>query len=130
MKKDFDLWNSKKKKIDGTERTAFHWKEREVRWCVLGLNIGDEENGKTPDYLRPVVILKKFSKRACLVVSLTTTQKEGKYYFYLGKINNQDSTAILSQIRFIDSMRLSDYMGVISKKQFPLLKEAVIKICF
>lgn len=40
MKKDFDSWNDIKKNLDGKAKDML-FKEREVWWCNLGLNIGD-----------------------------------------------------------------------------------------
>ena len=45
MEKDFDNWNIQKKRAQAIkERPMF--KEREVWWCTLGVNIGDEQDGK------------------------------------------------------------------------------------
>jgi mRNA-degrading endonuclease toxin of MazEF toxin-antitoxin module len=130
MEKDFDAWNERKKNIDGKNTPEFRWKEKEVRWCELGLNIGDEENGKDSHYVRPVVILKKFSNRSCLVVALTTKRKSGKYYLYLGEINNEHSTAIISQIRFVDARRLLEYVATLSDEKFLTLSNEIVRVCF
>jgi hypothetical protein len=44
MQKDFDKWNETKKKIHDRINTPF-FNEREVWWCVLGRNIGVEQDG-------------------------------------------------------------------------------------
>lgn len=46
MQKDFDQWNSEKKglEISGPESLQFH--EREIWWCSIGINLGDEHDGK------------------------------------------------------------------------------------
>jgi len=82
-------WYKKKKNIQRKNRVFFN--EREIWWCYLGLNIGDEQNGGK-NFSRPVVILKKFNKNLTIVVPLTKNNKKGKYYFYLNKI---DKTAII-----------------------------------
>ena len=56
--KDFDSWNRIKKKTHGSSRVKYP-KEGSVWWCKLGLNIGDEEDGKGDYFERPVLILKK-----------------------------------------------------------------------
>ncbi len=63
MQKDFDKWNEKKKKLDVRviEETLF-FKEAEVWWIHIGLNIGFETNGKGEEFTRPVLILKKYNK--------------------------------------------------------------------
>lgn len=39
--KDFDGWNEKKKKI-GEDVCNIYFKEREIWWCSIGINIGYE----------------------------------------------------------------------------------------
>ena len=52
------------------------------------------------------MIIRGFSKNIFLGLALTGKKREGKFYFYLGKIEGRDSSAILSQLRLIDSKRL------------------------
>ncbi|MEK7104887.1 MAG: hypothetical protein AAB868_02505 [Patescibacteria group bacterium] len=40
MEKDFDNWNKRKKEINSEEPNFYH--EKEIRWCSLGINIGNE----------------------------------------------------------------------------------------
>jgi mRNA interferase MazF len=58
MQKDFDKWNEQKKELDKKQKDML-FKEREIWWCNLGLNIGDEENGKGEKSTRPILIIKK-----------------------------------------------------------------------
>lgn len=105
MKKDFDNWNKKKKTIDSTDSAIiapFH--EREIWWCSIGLNVGDEQDGKNELFERPVLVIKKFNRGLAWVLPLSSKQKEGIYYF---KINHEgkDFTVILSQLRLISTKR-------------------------
>ncbi len=90
--------------------------ENEIWYCHLGMNIGNEEMGKddTQEYLRPLLILKKFSNHMCLVVPLTSTIKEAPYS-YTFTFRDKRSAAMLTQIRSIDAQRLHTYMGIIPK---------------
>lgn len=127
--KDFDNWNIQKKQINDTDpRVFFH--SREVWWCTLGINVGFEQDGKNQQYSRPVVILKTYSTNAALVVPLTSKDKKGTYYFDIGKINNRDAKAVLSQIRFIDKRRLIKKFDVVNKEIFEKLQSAIIQINF
>ena len=45
MPKDFDQWNIKKKKHDTSKRYLF-FKEGEIWWCSLGVNVCEEVYGK------------------------------------------------------------------------------------
>lgn len=103
MEKDFDNWNREKKKINRYDGPVlFH--EREIWWCSIGLNVGDEQDGKNDLFERPVLVVKKFNKGLALVVPLSSQEKTGPYYF---KISHDDKnfTIILSQVRLISTKR-------------------------
>lgn len=119
----FDYYNWNKQKIDivrNKNRLFFH--EREVWFTSLGLNIGFEQDGKGNNFLRPVLVIKRFSQEVLWCIPLTKRQKEGKYYFSF-ILNNKISVAILSQIRLIDSKRLQYKIGDIEKSDFFKIKE-------
>jgi mRNA-degrading endonuclease toxin of MazEF toxin-antitoxin module len=86
IEKDFDGWNQRKIAINTI--TPNFYREREVRWCSLGVNIGFEQDGTSKTYRRPVLIIKGFSRNACLVVPLTTSQKKNPYHFEIGEIKS------------------------------------------
>ena len=45
--KNFDKWNELKKKLHISEKAKdFYFREREIWWCSLGVNIGFEQDGK------------------------------------------------------------------------------------
>ena len=100
--KEFQKWNERKIILHEASRRPF-FAEGDVWYCMLGENIGDEENGKGNIFLRPVVVLKKFNSRVFWGVPLTRTTKHGLFYF---PIENIGSVAILSQIRLLDAKRL------------------------
>jgi len=129
MIKDFDKWNEKKKKLHhyGAER-FYH--EREIWWVSLGVNIGNEQDGTGKNFDRPVVVLRGFNKNTFLGLALTGKKKKGIYYFYLGKIEERDSTAVLSQMRLIDTKRLVRKVGTLDADLFVKLKVAVKKMLF
>jgi len=77
--KEFDAWNENKKKI--SEKTQPYFSEREVRWIVIGINIGFEIDDKGKDYTRPAFILTKISRYTCLITPLTTTLRNDQRYF-------------------------------------------------
>jgi mRNA interferase MazF len=129
MEKDFDRWNTKKKAVNDSTGTAlFH--EREVWWCVLGANIGFEQDGGKGDFARPVVILKKFNLDACLIVPLTARSKKGKYYLPIGRIGQRDAVAVLSQVRFIDRKRLTNKICMLDEDVYRSLATAVVSASF
>lgn len=125
MQKDFDGWNEQKKKTNASEDYLPLYYEREVRWCRLGVNIGFEQDGTGKGYSRPVVILKGFSRHVCLVIPLTTSTKKNKYHVAVGKIEDIEAVAIISQLRLIDSRRLDQHIGVVDKETFKGMRKAV-----
>lgn len=58
MQKDFDNWNKEKKNIN-TRKELIFYRQREIWWCALGINIGFEQDGSDIEYRRPVLILTK-----------------------------------------------------------------------
>jgi hypothetical protein len=56
------------------------FKEREVWWCSIGLNVGDEEFGKGVQFARPVLVFKKLSANLFLGLPLSGQPKEGGWY--------------------------------------------------
>jgi mRNA-degrading endonuclease toxin of MazEF toxin-antitoxin module len=127
IEKDYSLWHETKTKIQNEKnRPYFH--DREIWFCSLGLNIGSEQDGKGEEYLRPVVVLKKFNNQVCLVVPLTKNHKKGIHYFSFSYIENLISTAIISQIRLVDSKRLEYKSGNMSENDFSLLKQKLTQL--
>jgi mRNA interferase MazF len=123
MSKDFDAWVAQKKEINAQESGRLY-KAREVWWCVLGVNVGYEQDGTSESRARPVVILKAFSAHVCVIIPLSTTPKRGKYYFEVGEIDGQQAVAILSQIRLIDTRRLENKICVLEVDLFERIRKA------
>ena len=128
--KDFDQWNNIKKETHKRITDDVYFKEREVWWVRLGVNIGFEQDGTGEQYARPVVVIKKYNPEVFLIVPLSTTGKRGKYYFSIGNIDGKEAVAILSQIRLIDAHRLVKHIGIIEKRLFSSLVNAVVEVNF
>jgi mRNA interferase MazF len=56
------------------------FQEREVWWCNIGVNIGDEEDGKSEFFSRPVLIIHKFNKKVFWGIPLTAQVKDNPNY--------------------------------------------------
>ncbi len=125
-KKDFDRWNIQKKITDNTEnKNTFH--EREIWFIKVGENVGFEQNGRGEEFLRPVIVYKKFSKNVFLGIPLTKSIKEGKFYSSFD-FQGKKSNAILSQIRLFDSKRLKYKIGKMSVGDYSRVKEKLIEL--
>ncbi|MFA6297030.1 MAG: type II toxin-antitoxin system PemK/MazF family toxin [Candidatus Paceibacterota bacterium] len=116
--KDFKEWGEKKTSVEKIEhRPFFH--EKEIWVCHLGLNIGFEQDGKGEDFVRPIVIIKKFNNQIFWGIPLTkSVKRESPYYFNFSFTPEILSSAILSQIKLTDSKRLGRMIGRISQKDF------------
>lgn len=125
MEKDFDKWNEIKKRTDAHEEYLPLYNEREIRWCRLGVNIGFEQDGTGREFSRPVLILRGFSRRVCLVVPLTTSIKKNKYYVSVGNVDGKKATVIISQVRLIDTRRLDQHIATLDKRLFERIRKAV-----
>ncbi len=125
MTKDFGRWHTKKFGIhNGTDRRVY-FNEREIWWCMLGVNIGYEQDGKGDDFMRPIIVLKQFNKEVFWALPLTTQPKVGKYYFPVDLGDGRARQAILSQLRLVDAKRLKKKLGVLSEQQFQELRKAI-----
>ena len=124
MKKDFDSWNEQKKKLNDREDILLYH-ERDIRWCQLGINVGFEQDGTGAQRARPVLILKAFSREVCLAVPLTTSKKRNPYHISIGEVAGRDEAVIISQLRLIDTKRLDQKIGFLSKDTFNQIRKAV-----
>src|SRR3989344_4148998 len=129
MEKDFDNWNTEKKVLHGKGMAVFYH-EREIWWCSLGVNVGYEQDGTGKQYDRPVIIIRGFSPHSCIIVPPTGKKKEGKYYHYLGAIEGRDATAVLPQVKNIDTRRLLRKIGTLPEEQFVILVGNLQKLLF
>lgn len=121
--KDYKIWTPIKVKIHNNEsvRPGFH--EREIWYCHLGENVGFEQDGKGDDFLRPIIILRKFNNEIFWAIPLTSVIKKSKYYFAITLEEGKKSSAILSQIRLIDAKRLSHKIDNVDLAEFEELKK-------
>lgn len=125
--KNFQKWHDKKSDLHENQ-IRLHFHEREVWSSAIGANIGFEQDGKGDEYLRPVLVLKKFNNETLWALFLTKKTKTGKYYFEFKSKDYDMSTANLSQLRLIDSKRLKYRVGSISEADFTELKKRIIAL--
>jgi len=117
----YDIWNEIKKALS-QENKILHFNQKEIFMTYVGKNIGFEQNGdKKQNFLRPVLVYKKFSKNLFLGIPLTTTQRDGKFYHSFIFKEDKISTALLSQIKLVDSKRCKYRMGQIKDEDFKKL---------
>ncbi len=125
MLKNFDNWNSEKKKLElsGHETLSFH--EREIWWSSIGVNLGDEQDGKNELFERPILVIKKFNNKLAWVLPMSTKAKEGIYYHQL-RYDNRTFSVILSQLRLVSVKRFRRFVRKISPHQFAAIRNRLI----
>ena|SRR3989344_7736091 len=127
MHKDFGKWHRQKEVLHGrTDMEQIFFREREVWWCALGVNIGFEQDGKGEEFRRPILILKKFNQFVILAIPLTTKIKnDNKYYVACDLGDNIPRMAIISQLRLVDTRRLIGKLGVVNEDSFRIIRKSV-----
>ncbi len=128
MEKDYFAWTPVKTTLNNADEPRLFFHEREIWYCHLGENIGFEQDGRGDQFLRPVVIIRKFNNDIFWGVPLTRTRKDLPFYFTFAihtenDMSGEQSAAVLSQIRLIDARRLRRMIGYISEENFASLKE-------
>ncbi len=122
--KDFDSWNIEKQQLERITPDSLIFHEREIWWCSIGVNLGDEQDGKNDLFERPVLVLKKFNRKLAWVLPMTTKLKTGIYYeslYYQG----QSYVVILSQLRLVSVKRFRRFIRKISPQQFLIIQQRI-----
>ena len=129
MQRDFDRWNKHKRKIHALgERPFYH--EREIWWCAVGVNVGNELDGTGKEHDRPVLILRPFNAETFFGVALIGHPRSGRYYFPVGMIEDREAVANLSQVRLFDTKRLIRKMGMLDERTFRELAKVLALTLF
>ena len=130
MQDSYDKWNNIKKEIN-KETKYRNFKEREIFYIKMGENIGFEQNGKGEEFVRPVIVLKKFNKDIFFGIPLSSKIKDGVFYhkFEFVKYNNISvNIALLSQLKLYSSKRLLNKIGMINKDDFLSIKSKLKRL--
>lgn len=121
----YDEWNDKKKNI---KQNDIFFRERDVWWCKLGKNIGQEQDGVGDNFSRPVIILRRLDDRTCIVLPLTTKENIGSWFVELVKYEGKKSWVMLNQIRLISTDRLYLYINYINIDEFNKIKKQLASL--
>lgn len=116
-----------KNNIDKRETSKIFYKEREIWWVSLGVNIGTEMDGKNDSFERPVLVLKKINKNQFFAAPLTTRSNKGRLYF---KISSEEMIRFicLSQVRVMSSKRLLRKVEIVDINLFKKIVKKYINL--
>ncbi len=124
--KNSDEWNEIKKEIDKQEK-YLKFNKRDIFFMYVGENVGYEQNGKGKEFLRPVLVYKRFSDRYFLGIPLSSKEKNGTYFFSFTH-KNKLQTALLNQIRVFDIKRAKYFFGKIGFDSFVKLENQFLNL--
>lgn len=112
------LWNKQSKVI---------FKQGDIWWCSLGVNLGEEMFGKGAMFARPVLVFRKFTSNSFLGLPLTKQEKEGSWYVEI-TIHGKRNWVILNQARVLDKKRFTIRIGSLDNGDFEKVKERFLEL--
>ena len=124
--KMFELWMPLKEKIHYARR-KWQFREREVWWMAIGENVGTEINGKGDNFLRPILIVRKYGSDGFFGVPLSSQMHKGIWYANL-LLRGEEQCVLLSQASSFCSYRLYGFIGRIAKKDFKYIVDSLSKL--
>ena len=113
------LWTRKSDKL--------FFKQGDIWWCSIGMNLGEEIFGKGKKFTRPVLVFKKFTSNSFLGLPLTTQKKTGSWYTKI-TINNEDRWVILNQARIFDKKRFTNKIASLDIKDYKKVKKYFLEL--
>ena len=72
-----------------------------------------------------VSIRRAFGPHMCLIVPLTTSARRHPLRMPVGKIKEKEASALISQMRVIDTRKLVEKVGFLAKEKFAAIRKAV-----
>lgn len=134
---EFVKWVKVKVRIHITDNLNLSYKQRDIWWANVGLNVGSEQNGKDEEFQRPVLVLRKFGQHIFWAIPLTSQKKDNKYHIEIkykeyyenivGELISEDKEGriILNQLKTMSSKRLIRKIGVMSEEDFNIIREKI-----
>jgi mRNA interferase MazF len=126
MDRDYKEWHQLKSDL-GKRASTQQFRSKEIWWCTLGANVGDEEDGKNKLFERPILVFRKYNKSLFFGLPMTSSLKANKFYFPLD-VNGMARSVILSQGRTLSGFRLTRRIYKLSDRVYAELQDAYIKI--
>ena len=93
--------------------------------CVMGKNIGIEQNGSITDFVRPILVVKKFNNQMFWVVPLSGKQKRLDFYYNFTDPQRMVVSAILAQLRMMSTKRFMRKMYTLAANHYIRIRESL-----
>ncbi len=124
---DFKDWFKLKVLLWTRKSDKLFFKQGDIWWCSIGMNLGEEIFGKGKKFTRPVLVFKKFTSNSFLGLPLTTQKKTGSWYTKI-TINNEDRWVILNQARIFDKKRFTNKIASLDIKDYKKVKKYFLEL--
>ena len=124
----FDEWNEEKKILHLKTESSIYINPRDIWYVKLGMNIGNEQNGKK-SFQRPVLVVRRIGNMY-FSIPLTTRWKKSVFYRPLWKIHGDNSWLIVSQARVFDKKRFVNKIDTLNADTFLSVKKTLRSIYF
>jgi mRNA interferase MazF len=127
----FDEWNIQKQELhQNPQIEELFINPRDVWYIKMGVNIGNEQNGKG-QFRRPVLVIRRIGNMY-FCIPLTTQGKEDNFFYIPLKtvFENKKSWIIVSQGRVYDKKRFVELVGSIEPQEFYDIKKSLKKMYF
>ncbi len=124
----YNIWNNQKQTIEKIKRKIL-FETKDIVFLRMGKNIGFEQDGKGEEFLRPVLIYKKFNNHQFIGFAMTSKkpkEENMKFYYKL----KENSYVILSQVKTYSVKRIKYNNGKISNKQIKEIYEKLNKLLY
>lgn len=120
--KRFLEWIGLKEKLHKNTHKPPFVSEGDIWWCSLGENIGSEINGKSSQFSRPAIVLKKLAHGFYFVIPTSTQKRSGSWYVPF-RHKGKHMVACLQQARSIDYRRLWSKLGSLDDTDVTRVKD-------
>ena len=120
MLNDFKKWHDIKSDLSN-KKSRVVFKESDIWWCSLGVNLGEEAYGKGSFFRRPVLVFRKLSSNSFLGLPLTSKVKNGSWYVPI-IVHQKNNWVMLNQARIIGKKRLSNKIVTLSSDDFEVIR--------
>jgi len=125
---NFDSWNNLKKTINEVEIPQVNFPiPQEVWMCIVGKNIGFEQNGSGSNFSRPVLVIKKFNNKMYWVISLSTKQKSVDFYYNFTDPQENHVSVIIAQMKLVSIKRMKRKIYKMNDTDFLCVKNILKK---
>lgn len=122
---DYNLWNVAK--IQTATAKPKNIQNGYIYWTKIGKNVGCEVFGKNADFIRPVLVIKRFSIKSSLFLGIPLSSKiknnPQSYIFTDSKGKKQN--ALLNQMRVFDTRRIVSRCSKINENELQKIRDKI-----